>query len=143
MGQIADAIDYLHDVGIQHRDIKPENILLLGRRYVKLADFGLAKQMAPDKDRTRTIGGTPLYQAPEMFDGDVVNRFSDQYCFAFTCTELRLGESPFHGRPLHMLMQAHKSETPDLSALPPLEQQVMLRALAKEPTARFPTCKEF
>ncbi len=141
--QIASAIDYLHDEGIQHRDIKPENILLFGRRYAKLADFGLAKQMAPDKDRTRTIGGTPLYQAPEMFDGDVVNRFSDQYCFAFTYTELRLGQAPFHGLPLHKLPIAHKTETPDLSALPPLEQKALLRALAKDPMARYPTCEEF
>ncbi|MCI0681411.1 MAG: protein kinase [Gemmataceae bacterium] len=144
MQQIADAIDYLHDQGIQHRDIKPENILLFGPRYAKLADFGLAKQLTPEKDQTRTVGGTgtPLYMAPEMWDGVVVNRFSDQYCFAFTYSELRMGKSPFEGRKMHQLEHAHKKERPEFT-LPPLEQDVLMRALAKEPTARFPTCAEF
>jgi serine/threonine-protein kinase len=140
MEQIAAAIDYLHAKDDQHRDIKPANILLFGAD-AKLADLGLAKQMA-DKDFTHTEGGTPLYQAPEMFDGKLVKRLSDQYCFAFTFAELMLGEPPFKGS-LFQIMESHKKHTADLRPLPELIQRVMLKALAKEPTDRFASCTEF
>ncbi len=140
---LAEALDYLHDHEIQHRDIKPANILMVEGGYAKLADFGLARQMTGDDSVTNTQGGTPAYQAPEMFNGEVVRRKSDQYCFAYTYAELRLGKLPFNYNGPVKQFNAHQRETPKLDPIPRGEQKVLLKALSKKPQDRFDTCKDF
>jgi serine/threonine protein kinase len=79
---------------------------------------------------------------PEMWRGDI-SVHSDQYSLALTWYEMRTGRRPFSATNALDLAQQHISEQPDLSGVPEPEQEVLLRALAKKPDQRFPTCAAF
>lgn len=139
--EAAEALDYLHSERVQHRDIKPENILLL-RRHAKVADFGLAKMQEASRMVTATGSGTPLYMAPEIWRGKR-SQHSDQYSLALTYAEMRLGHRVFASSDMMQVMVDHLERQPDLNPLPGGEQDVLLRALAKDPDQRYPSCLEF
>jgi hypothetical protein len=136
----AEALDYMcATCGLQHLDIKPQNLLLMGGR-IKIADFGLVKELA-GTSVTATGGVTPLYATPEAFDGRV-SRFSDQYSLAIVYQEMLTGLRPFPGTTTLQLAAQHTSGRPILDPLPPQDRPVIARALSKVPEARFPTCRE-
>jgi serine/threonine protein kinase/formylglycine-generating enzyme required for sulfatase activity len=139
--ETAEALDYLHAKGVLHRDIKPEN-LLLAEGHVRVADFGLARLHQTMRSANASGSGTPLYMPPEFWR-ERVSLHSDQYSFAASYFELRTGRRLFETRALLALMTAHLEQTPDLSPLGEAEQQVLRRALAKDPAKRFPSCVEF
>lgn len=141
MKHAAEALDYLHEEGIFHRDIKPENILLVGK-IAKVADFGLAK-LAQNRQSTKTnFAGTSAYSSPETWKGRVTSK-SDLYSLAVTYGELRLARVVFKGSTIYEFMVEHLQSQPQLDPMPEAEQQVMLRALAKDPADRFANCSEF
>jgi len=141
--EAAEVLDLLNqEYAIKHLDIKPRNIFLVGK-HVKVADFGLAASLAELNDSEARQGGlTPLYAAPETFQGQVT-LFSDQYSLAVTYVELLTGKPPFSARNLNQLMMQVCSQPPDLSGLPPEDRPVVGRALAKEPSQRYASCLEF
>src|SRR5438105_5852413 len=95
MDEIAEALDLMNEqFGIQHLDIKPQNLFLV-HNHIKVADFGLVKDLEGMKASV-TGGVTPVYAAPETFDG-WVSRFSDQYSLAIVYQELLTGHRPFLG----------------------------------------------
>lgn len=141
MRHAAEALDYLHEENIFHRDIKPENILLVGK-MAKVADFGLAKLTANGQSAKTNFSGTSAYSSPETWKGRVTAK-SDLYSLAVTYGELRLGRQVFKGSTIYEFMIEHLQSQPNLDPMPPAEQQVMLKALAKEPTDRFASCAEF
>jgi Protein kinase domain/Sulfatase-modifying factor enzyme 1 len=140
-GQAAEAIDYLHDQKLQHRDIKPQNLLHL-KGYAKVADFGVARVQEGVLDQTVNVRGTPLYMAPEMWRRNVSTQ-CDQYSLAVTWYQMRTGRFPVTGQDLIEIAQNHIGQEPDLSGVPESEQQVLRRALAKNPDDRFSTCRSF
>lgn len=137
----ADALDYMFEKhSLQHLDIKPENLLLLGN-HVKVADFGLTKDLR-DNSVSMVAGLTPLYAAPEVFEG-MPSQHSDQYSLAVVYQTLLTGQPPFLGRTAAQLIAQHLHSPPDLSSLPPVDQSAIARALSKNPKRRFNSCREF
>ena len=95
IASIMTAINYLHERKIIYRDIKPENIIVLINGYLKLIDFGTAKEI---KDRTKTIIGTPHYMAPEVILGREYSFPVDFWSISICMYEFICGEVPFGER---------------------------------------------
>ena len=135
----AEALDYMSEnFSLQHLDVKPENLLLVGGR-VKVADFGLVKDLA-DTAASMMGGLTPTYAAPEVYD-DRPTPNSDQYSLAIVYQEMLTGTLPFPGRTTAQLASQHLHARPRLSSLSPADQAVIGKALSKKPQDRYPSCR--
>lgn len=137
----ADALDYLHErYQLQHLDVKPGNLLLVGG-HVKVADFGLLKDLR--EIECSIVGGlTPIYAPPEVFDGRP-SMHSDQYSLAVMYQELLTGTRPFGGRTIAQLATQHVHSAPNLDPLPPGDRPLVAKALEKNPQRRFANCTAF
>ena len=146
---VARALSYAHARGIVHRDIKPDNVLL-SHGVAVVTDFGIAKAvsasrtLAPDATLTQagTSIGTPTYMAPEQVAGDPnVDHHADLYAWGCMAYEMLTGAPPFVSDSPQRLLVAHLSEAPvpiveKRADLPPALARLVMRCLAKEPTAR-------
>ena len=140
LGDAADALDYISQKhSLQHLDIKPENLLLVGGR-TKVADFGLVKDLQ-DVHSSIISGLTPVYAAPELFDGRPTIH-SDQYSLAIVYQEMLTGVPPFEGRTAAQLAAQHLHSRPQLDSLPASDRDTIGRALSKNPAQRFPSCRD-
>jgi serine/threonine protein kinase len=146
--QIGGALDYAHEQGTLHRDIKPANIMINNKEQAILADFGIAKMMAGSSHTTTGIvSGTPTYMSPEQGQGEQVDSRSDLYSLGVVLYEMLTGEVPFKAdTPVGVVMKHARDPLPAPSQfhpdLPPAVDQVLRRALAKAPDARYQTAKE-
>src|SRR5437773_2480836 len=130
--ETAEALDLMNNqFQLQHLDIKPQNLFLVFN-HVKVADFGLVKDLGTKAAATITGGVTPVYAAPETFDG-WLSRFSDQYSLAIVYEELLTGQRPFNGSTMRQLVLQHLQGKPDLAPLPMADQPAVARALSKDP----------
>ena len=146
--QLADALQFAHEHGIVHRDIKPSNVLLAEGMHVYLADFGLVKGGKEEQSLTQTgfLIGTPAYMAPEMMD-DSVTPASDIYALGVLLYQMLAGQLPFQAdTPVAVVWKhVHKEPAPPSTlnpALSPAIDNVILRALEKDPDKRFGTPRE-
>ena len=137
--QIAGALDAAHERGLVHRDVKPSNVLLDERGHAYLADFGLSRRLG---EAAAAIGaadslGTIDYVAPEQIGGGEIDGRADVYALGCVLYECLAGEPPFRRTSDAATLYAHLEEAPPV--LPRLEQ-VLPRALAKDPAERYETC---
>src|SRR6516162_8196238 len=140
MAESAEALDLMNiEYQLQHIDIKPQNLFLV-HNHAKVADFGLVKDLE-GMMASVTGGVTPVYAAPETFDG-WISRFSDQYSLAIVYQELLTGRRPFVGSNVRQLILQHLQATPNVSSLPPEDRPVILKALAKNPDERHASCMD-
>ena len=139
MKEAAEALDLMNNqYQLQHLDIKPQNLFVV-YQHVKVADFGLVKDLE-GMQASVTGGVTPVYAAPETFDG-WVSRFSDQYSLAICYQELLTGQRPFSGTNVRQLVLQHLQAVPNVAPLPPGDQAAIAKALAKNPDDRHATCQ--
>jgi eukaryotic-like serine/threonine-protein kinase len=138
--EAAEALDLMNiEHQIQHLDVKPQNLFLV-HQHIKVADFGLAKDL--DGAKADLTGGiTPTYAPPETFEG-WVSRQSDQYSLAIVYMEMLTGRRPFVATNTRQMILQHMTAVPDLSPLPPAERPAVGRALSKVPDERFTTCAD-
>jgi hypothetical protein len=145
--QVAEAREYAHQQGILHRDIKPSNLLLDAQGQVWVADFGLAKAQDSDElTRTGDIVGTLRYMAPERFNGWSDPR-SDVYALGATLYELLTLRPAFEESDRVKLIQRVVHEAPQPPRhldrrIPRDLETIVLKALAKEPIARYATAEQ-
>ena len=153
--QIGDAVQAAHSAGIVHRDLKPDNVMYDPESHqVKLLDFGIAAatDTAPDERLTRAgfFVGTLMYVAPEAISGALVTPQADQYSLATIAYYLLSGCHPYTARsPREMFTQllsqppiALNKAKPGLR-FPAAVEAVVMRALAKDPTQRYPNVLDF
>ncbi len=145
---IASALQYAHDERIVHRDIKPENLLVGKQGQVLLADFGIAAVMTHTRSMSgEAVAGTATYMAPEQFRGKACPA-SDQYALGIVVYEWLCGQPPFRGTDAFEIAFQHvEKPLPTLHLLlpgvPPAVEQVVQRALTKNPAERFPSVQDF
>src|SRR5205814_5271315 len=147
---IAAGLDYAHGHGVVHRDVKPANVLLTADDSPVLADFGLAKllQGSSLKSMTGVTTGTPAYMAPEQVTGSRVGPPADRYSLATIAYEMLTGFIPFEGEALMELLyaQVHRQPPPPSTrddSLGPRVDDVVMRGLAKDPSARWESATAF
>ncbi len=146
--QVCSALAYAHLQGIIHRDVKPANVIVQRDGLVKLLDFGIARtgqQQGALVDRamtrTGTLVGTPAYMAPERLRGEPFDGRSDIFSTGVMLYQIVTGALPFDAEYPAILHQILQENPPPLSkylsAYPPFLEQVIARALAKDPFERY------
>jgi len=151
LGSIASALDYAHRQGVLHRDVKPSNILINKDGAAILGDFGLARMMAPTGERLTRIDmvvGTPEYMSPEQCAGKDASPAADQYSLGVVAFEALTGQVPYEAEtPAAVMLEQIQSPLPmPRSVNPNLSvgvEHALMRALAKDPAQRFPSCGDF
>ncbi|MDA2891903.1 bifunctional serine/threonine-protein kinase/transporter substrate-binding domain-containing protein [Mycolicibacterium sp. BiH015] len=145
--QVANGLDAAHKLGLIHRDIKPSNILVTGRDFVYLIDFGLART-AGEKGLT-TAGstlGTLAYMAPERFEGGEVDARSDIYALTCVLYECLTGSRPYPADSLEQQIAGHMvSQIPRPSDVDPrlaAFDEVIAKGMAKKPAKRYQSATE-
>jgi serine/threonine protein kinase len=153
MSELLDALDFAHEAGVVHRDIKPANVMLDSQGRAKLTDFGVARITDADRtgaERTQagTVVGTPAYMSPEQIEGQRVDRRSDIFSAGIILYQFLTGQKPFTGEGAWTVARKIIQEDPPMPStlnveVPRQYDDVVARALAKNPEGRFPTAREF
>ncbi|WP_158924840.1 serine/threonine-protein kinase, partial [Acidisphaera sp. S103] len=149
MRGVLQALDNCHRLSVVHRDIKPSNIMLPADGGVKLADFGIVRIENSELTLVGTVMGTPPYMSPEQFTArDPIDFHSDIWSCGVLFYEMLTGSRPFTGKTMAAIGQAVVNDTFEppshrVPGLPTAFDQVLQRALRKEPGERFPSAQAF
>ncbi len=147
LSQVAAALQYAHEKRVIHRDVKPENILLGWQDEILLSDFGIAVTLLSLRTGIHhTIVGTVAYMSPEQFMGRAYPA-SDQYALGIVAYDWLCGRCPFIGSIAEVAAQQVNADPPAPRAfnpaISPALEQVLFKALAKDPAQRYPSVNEF
>lgn len=147
--QACAGIGYAHRAGLVHCDVKPQNILVSPDQRVKVTDFGIARALASihPEERTDTVWGSPQYFSPEQAAGHPPSPASDVYGLGVILYEMLTGQLPFIGQNSLELARLHRTAAPqpprELNpAISPDLERIILKVLAKEPSARYRTADQ-
>ncbi len=153
--QICGALEEAHKSGIVHRDLKPQNIFLTEhgeeRDFVKVVDFGLAKEMSNDSEVSKAgnVLGSPMYMAPEQVEGKTIDARTDVYALGLILYTMLAGQTPYkRGDSLSIMMQqVHKEPLSFAELDPKLDiaktlEQVVRTAINKDPNDRFASMRD-
>jgi serine/threonine protein kinase/formylglycine-generating enzyme required for sulfatase activity len=151
--QLLEALTYAHEMNVLHRDVKPANAIVDAKGQLFLMDFGLAGWVGQTDGRATqdgTVMGTPSYMPPEQARGDMnnVRETADQYSAGVVLYELLTGHVPFEGGPMVVLLHNVINTPPPRPSefradLDPQLEEICLKALAKRPEERYPSCRAF
>jgi tRNA A-37 threonylcarbamoyl transferase component Bud32 len=147
LGQIADGLDYAHSCKVIHRDIKPANILITTDNRVKITDFGIARLGTSNLTQEGQLLGTPNYMSPEQILGRDVDHRADIFSLGVVLYEMVTLHKPFQGDNLtvvsHRIVYDHFTPPREYAGdLPPGTDQVLAKALEKDPARRYQRARE-
>ncbi len=146
--QVADALDYAHEVGVVHRDIKPSNLLLLeNSETIKIADFGIARRESGgnlEQTQDSAMLGTPQYMSPEQILGEPLDGRSDIFSLGAVLYLMVTGEKPFQAPTFGQMMLAITNSDPRpirelVPDAPQGVQSIIQKLLARDPADRYQT----
>jgi len=148
---ISDALDYIHSKGVVHRDLKPENIMVDAQDQIKLIDFGIAANVGSRRitfTKLSNTMGTPDYISPEQVRGKRGDARSDLYALGVMLYEMLTGKVPFTGPNAFVIMNDRLLNNPvpprEIDpAISPQLQEIIYRALEREPRNRYASAREF
>ncbi len=151
--QVAEALEEAHEQGVIHRDLKPANVMITPKGQAKVLDFGLARLLGP-ADVTQTaletsgVMGTPLYMPPEQALGQKADVRSDLWSLGVTYYESLTGVEPFRRPTILAILRAITDETVRpmrelCPQTPLLAEQIVARALEKDPELRYQHARDF
>jgi hypothetical protein len=154
VAQLGAALDAAHRIGVVHRDVKPENVMLSSVEpdesdHALLTDFGISREQLTANSLTATgeLLLTPAYAAPEQVLGRPTDARADQYALACILYELLTGKPPYADDvPVVMLMAHIQEPVPRIGGrfgIPAAMDDVLAKALAKQPEQRYASCREF
>ena len=146
--RVSEALDAAHAGNIIHRDVKPSNILFDSTGEAFLSDFGIAKSKTIADDEGEWLVGTPAYMSPELIKGERVDGRSDIYALGVTLYRLLSGKLPFASNSTTALINMHVDlPIPDIrlvrANVPAVWQEVVAKAMAKDPNDRYATASDF
>jgi eukaryotic-like serine/threonine-protein kinase len=146
--QLLAALEFAHRTGIVHRDIKPQNVMLDRDGNVKVMDFGIARAGDSGMTEAGSILGTAQYLAPEQAKGQPVDERSDLYSVGIVLYEMLTGSVPFKGDTAVTVALKHVNEmavepAQMVPGLPYSLNQIILKAIAKDPAERYQTAEQF
>jgi len=146
--RVAEALDAAHAKKIVHRDVKLSNILFDSTGEAFLSDFGIAKSKPFSDDEGEWLVGTPAYMSPEQVKGNHIDGRSDVYALGVVLYRLLTGRLPFESDSTTALINSHVDlPVPDIrqikSNLPAVWQEVVTKAMAKDPNDRYATAGDF